>query len=429
MQRGETLYKIGLIPLGGYVHMVGEGTDVEENDNYPRSFKNKTVLQRMVIISAGVIMNVLFGLLAFIAVYRFHGVDRPPAVVWQVEGGSAAWKAGVHSDSTITRIGNVENPYFDDLRYASVSTWKNQKLQMTFQRPNGTHYSLAIEPRKDRNDPYPVIGITAPSRLKLLGREAKKYRDLPVLNSSPAAVARVFDLQPGDVVLKAGAKDDSLKELPTKGKIEALCELLQKAAKKDIVIEVRRAGGKVEQVDVPAVGFEFGDMIVGTTDANAPDRPFDVKDLPLAKDVDEGEDKDDRQYVCDPFVFRDRLRKLAGQPMVIRVVRAREKSKGDAGEAAPTREPVNILVPAAFHHTLGMFMKMGEVAAVRDDSPASRTGLVGATETTRGDELKKIVMDYGNGKTVEIPMEDPTRLPFELRKAAAGAPSRTRRSR
>ena len=48
---GETLYMVGALPLGGYVQMVGEGT--EEEDDNPRSFKKKTVLQRMLIISAG----------------------------------------------------------------------------------------------------------------------------------------------------------------------------------------------------------------------------------------------------------------------------------------------------------------------------------------------------------------------------------------
>src|SRR5207253_2267890 len=47
VQRGETLYKIGLFPLGGYVKMVGEGAENDEEDDDPRSFKNKTVGQRM----------------------------------------------------------------------------------------------------------------------------------------------------------------------------------------------------------------------------------------------------------------------------------------------------------------------------------------------------------------------------------------------
>src|SRR5436190_7191975 len=89
--RGETTYKIAVLPLGGYVNMVGEGPEADEDENYPRSFKNKTVWQRMLIISAGVIMNVIFGAIAFVIVYLSRGVERPTAVVWTTEAGSAAW--------------------------------------------------------------------------------------------------------------------------------------------------------------------------------------------------------------------------------------------------------------------------------------------------------------------------------------------------
>ncbi|MGL4552667.1 MAG: site-2 protease family protein, partial [Gemmataceae bacterium] len=44
---GETLYMIGILPLGGYVNMVGEGTENDEDELNPRSFKAKGVLQRM----------------------------------------------------------------------------------------------------------------------------------------------------------------------------------------------------------------------------------------------------------------------------------------------------------------------------------------------------------------------------------------------
>src|SRR5207249_11711760 len=79
-QRGETTYKLAILPLGGYVNMVGEGPEAEEDPDYPRSFKNKSVGRRMLIISAGVLMNVLFGCIFFVVVYRYHGVPRPPAI-------------------------------------------------------------------------------------------------------------------------------------------------------------------------------------------------------------------------------------------------------------------------------------------------------------------------------------------------------------
>src|SRR5262249_5616831 len=61
---GETRYMIGIIPLGGYVSMVGEGDNAADEDaeEDPRSFRKKSVGQRMIIISAGVIMNVILGL-------------------------------------------------------------------------------------------------------------------------------------------------------------------------------------------------------------------------------------------------------------------------------------------------------------------------------------------------------------------------------
>src|SRR5439155_10474132 len=65
-KRGETTYKIAALPLGGYVKMLGEGDNAEDNEDDPRSFKNKSVGQRMMIISAGVIMNVILGCICFI---------------------------------------------------------------------------------------------------------------------------------------------------------------------------------------------------------------------------------------------------------------------------------------------------------------------------------------------------------------------------
>src|SRR5262249_18557568 len=116
-QKGETLYKIAWFPLGGYVKMLGEGAESEEEDDNPRSFKNKSVWQRMAIISAGVLMNVIFGFLCFIFVYDTHGVERPVCSVGLVDIGSPAWIKGIPSGAIIDQIGDTRSPFFDDLRF------------------------------------------------------------------------------------------------------------------------------------------------------------------------------------------------------------------------------------------------------------------------------------------------------------------------
>src|SRR5207249_9302592 len=101
-----------------FVNMVGEGPEADEEEDYPRSFKNKTVGQRMIIISAGVIMNVLFGCICFVLVYRYHGVERPPAVIASIDAGSASWEQGLRSGSAIIAIDGRKRPYFDDMKVA-----------------------------------------------------------------------------------------------------------------------------------------------------------------------------------------------------------------------------------------------------------------------------------------------------------------------
>ena len=109
--RGETTYKLALFPLGGYVNMVGEGNEEEGQEDYPRSFKNKSVSKRMAIISAGVIMNVIFGCICFIVAYRY-GVKEGAAEVAYVDPGSPAWKCGVPDGGNIKQVDDILNPSF-----------------------------------------------------------------------------------------------------------------------------------------------------------------------------------------------------------------------------------------------------------------------------------------------------------------------------
>ncbi len=122
---GETEYGIGIIPLGGYVKMLGQdddprkaeeearriregGDDGEPAKLDPRSFPAKSVWQRMVIISAGVVMNVITGVL-FAAVAYFYGVPYTPAMVGGVTPGGAAWSAGVQPGGLVTSVAGDED--------------------------------------------------------------------------------------------------------------------------------------------------------------------------------------------------------------------------------------------------------------------------------------------------------------------------------
>ncbi len=87
---GETEYRWNTLPLGGYVKMLGqEDMDPAAQSDDPRSFNRKSISARAAVISAGVVMNLIFGLLFFIICFQI-GVKFPAAVVGGTEPGSPA---------------------------------------------------------------------------------------------------------------------------------------------------------------------------------------------------------------------------------------------------------------------------------------------------------------------------------------------------
>jgi regulator of sigma E protease len=219
---GETTYMLGVIPLGGYVSMVGEGTgestpdgDPDDDDTDPRSFKNKAVGQRMLIISAGVIMNVILGMGCFVAAY-LHGVREKPATVGTVESGSAAWRAGIRTDADIKKIGSRENPFFDDIRPIVMSTLKGEELPIVVEQPgpDGKRVvaSMQAAPIRDEVVPFPQLGVSPPQRLTLDEFKNKSYPW--IVPGSPAALANDPAFEPGDRIIGMTDPADPAKVTP-----------------------------------------------------------------------------------------------------------------------------------------------------------------------------------------------------------------------
>src|SRR5262249_55609599 len=163
----ETTYKLSLVPIGGYVQMVGQGDGDEASDGSegnPRSYRNKSVGQRMAIISAGVIMNVILAIIVFIVVFQGPGKDRLAGVVGTVDTAMPAFREGIPTAAKILQIGDTKNPYFDDLVTTVMASGNKEELPFILEQPNGKIETLAIEPRldKSRNDSKPMIGISPP---------------------------------------------------------------------------------------------------------------------------------------------------------------------------------------------------------------------------------------------------------------------------
>ena len=115
---GETEWTLRLLPLGGFVRMLGQD-DAAPNDDLaaqgdPRSYRSAPVGKRMVVISGGVAMNILFGILFFMVAF-LAGVKAEAPVVGGVAPGSPAARAGIMAGDRIESIDGTPTATFTDV--------------------------------------------------------------------------------------------------------------------------------------------------------------------------------------------------------------------------------------------------------------------------------------------------------------------------
>ena len=194
VQWGETEYGIGTIPLGGYVKMLGQDDNPsnadEEGDRTkitttneageevevvnPRSYTAKNVPQRMAIISAGVIFNLISGVIFATIAYNM-GVSYTPCELSLTQPGSPAWVAGLSpGDEILSLTADRETRehlrFSKDLMLAVVVAGEDGELPVTVKKRDGEVIDYTISPYKMNKDAkMPILGVSPMSTLKLRG--------------------------------------------------------------------------------------------------------------------------------------------------------------------------------------------------------------------------------------------------------------------
>jgi len=116
---GRTDYRVSAIPLGGYVKMVGEDPDCElPPEDLPVSFTHKNVYQRMAIVAAGPVFNLLLAVFIFFAFMSAFGMDGIRSVVRHVAPESPAAQVGFQVEDRIVAIDGHDAESWFDVRRA-----------------------------------------------------------------------------------------------------------------------------------------------------------------------------------------------------------------------------------------------------------------------------------------------------------------------
>jgi regulator of sigma E protease len=149
LQIGETEYRLNWIPLGGYVKMLGQddmkpGATADD----PRAYNNKPISKRMVIVSAGVVMNVILAAVGFMTIFLL-GYKVPPAVVGNVQPGSPAQLAykivdgkqatvGLKPGDRILYLNDRYQSDFDKIRLNTALFAEQTPIPIYVQHPDGS---------------------------------------------------------------------------------------------------------------------------------------------------------------------------------------------------------------------------------------------------------------------------------------------------
>ncbi|MEK7584338.1 MAG: RIP metalloprotease RseP [Patescibacteria group bacterium] len=167
IRRGETLYSINLIPLGGFVRIKGEAGD---NSADTDSFSHKKAWQRSSILAAGVAMNFIF---AFVILSVGFMIGTPQEVsdediatravrdinlvIIDVAKGSAGDEAGLRPGDRLRAINGIHFSSVDDATNY-IKKHNTETLQVSSSRGDSLN-DFDIQPRVISGSETPVIGI------------------------------------------------------------------------------------------------------------------------------------------------------------------------------------------------------------------------------------------------------------------------------
>ncbi len=239
-RKGDTDYRLSLIPMGGYVKFSGEDAFDQKDKLKPHDFLAKKRWQRFLVIVMGPVMNIILAFV-LVAIINMVGVtvpeyqQQPPVIGW-IEPGSPAERANLKIDDEIISINHKRTKTWADVELA-VGTKPKRIISVQVKREEKIlSFDLMTESRTDYEMGY--AGFFG----KILTQVAMV---------SPHSAAEKGGLKPGDVILAINGQPVYYYKF---------VEIIQKNPGKELEFLVERDGKKLTLKITPRLEGKIGKL-------------------------------------------------------------------------------------------------------------------------------------------------------------------------
>jgi regulator of sigma E protease len=200
-KRGDTVYCLSLIPLGGYVKMYGDDPNAEvPGDQKQYAFLHKPVMQRVAVVLAGPLMNLAFAVLIFTVIAGI-GEELPGPFVGDVTETSKAYDAGFRSGDKILSIDGEQIPAWTVIK-KKIERAPGKMLEFVVERRGETEPRKVAATATEGDNENIFSSKRKVGQIEGLGMESRSTL-IGVTGDSPAAKAGIKSL---DLITAVGGQ-------------------------------------------------------------------------------------------------------------------------------------------------------------------------------------------------------------------------------
>lgn len=255
--RKGTEYVVAAIPLGGYVKMLDEREGDVKPEELDEAFNRKPVLQRIAVVAAGPLVNLIFAVFAYWVMF-LSGVSTVVPTIGQITPGSLVAQVGVPADAEVIAVDGY-----------NTRSWDEVNLRLAARVGESGELILRVQPLDTT--------LTEEYRVELNSWAVDVERESPVMALGlvpwrpvvPAMIGQVLEdgraevagIQAGDEIVRANSQ-------PIENWYQ-LVELIRGSPEREISLEIKRAGETLQLSVIPAVKILDDGQKVGFIGAGA----------------------------------------------------------------------------------------------------------------------------------------------------------------